>query len=875
MSRLHLNLDNDLIEEISSDFDLRAPNKEALIELIKTLSGGYNSDDMQVLNLATGVGKTYLMAAFIEYLRKQGIKNVLIVTPGKTVQAKTVQNFSMGSPRYIAGSPVPVDVVTPKDYSQWIKRQNSSIQQLPIGRAGELAMLAFVFNIQQLIAPNDTEGATKGSSQDSIRRKPRRFDENAGVLFDYLKELDDLVVIADESHLYSSKAKAFSAALKELNPAVIIGLTASPSKVDNVIYRYPLYRAIQDGYVKKPVLAFRKNGYGADQSSEEQQLRDALSLRTIKQNYYTEYAKIKSLKPLNAVLFVVCSDVEHANQMASLLTSSEYLGSKEAVLQIDSKHEDGIIQKRLEELDSPHSKVLAVVSVNKLKEGWDVKNIAVVVTLRAMASEVLTQQTMGRGLRLPFGKVTGIDHIDQLDIIAHQSFKEILRAENVLEQFGLEAAAGNATSEEIRQQIQQAASRLSGASGYIQYEQYGKGSDGYISFSDQTPSADGMVEIGAVNLAPLDSRTHDDMRSKYRVQDKKSESHASKDSSPIPEINHAIGFRQIQRKSHFADVSYDFPRTVIEAEQPPILLEEIDKNEVQEAAQRVTSSGDILHRKEIVATLSRLKAVDVDSATIDSMPVDEEEVKKSLLSSIMSMQSLIIDKNQQIYAEKYLIPQFISYVSVEKWTVKSLASAAAELQDILRNFTSQNIQKMREIPKFLPLKLPHEGRILKPGEKIYSQESVEDNESYMNRRYYNGWRKSLFEEVSFDAYNTEFRLARILDTSPQIRWWHRLEQSDKAYISYTLKNKYNPDFVVFDENNTHWIIETKNNRGKDDERVQIKRKAAEVVVKRLVSNKDYAGQKWGYLIAYQSDIDRIESWEELKSRVDPITSFIS
>ena len=42
-------------------------------------------------------------------------------------------------------------------------------------------------------------------------------------------------------------------------------------------------------------------------------------------------------------------------------------------------------------------------SVNKFKEGWDVKNIAVVVTLRAMASEVLTQQTMGRGLRPPFG----------------------------------------------------------------------------------------------------------------------------------------------------------------------------------------------------------------------------------------------------------------------------------------------------------------------------------------------------------------------------------------------------------------------------------------------------------------------------------------
>ena len=48
------------------------------------------------------------------------------------------------------------------------------------------------------------------------------------------------------------------------------------------------------------------------------------------------------------------------------------------------------------------------MSVNKLKEGWDVKNIAVVVTLRAMSSEVLTQQTMGRGLRLPFGRYTDV-----------------------------------------------------------------------------------------------------------------------------------------------------------------------------------------------------------------------------------------------------------------------------------------------------------------------------------------------------------------------------------------------------------------------------------------------------------------------------------
>lgn len=390
--RLNISFDSDMLESISAEFDLRAPNKEALRQLVFTLDGDYDPTVMQVLNLATGVGKTYLMAAFVEYLRCQGVNNVVIVTPGKTVQTKTVQNFTPGTPRYITGAAVPPEVVTPQDYSAWIARTNGTAT-FSFGR--EVPMLAFIFNIQQLIAPKEAEGDTHGGTQDAMRRKPRRFDENAGVLFDYLKNLDDLVVIADESHLYRSSAVAFNAALKELDPAAAIGLTASVDKAtDHVIYEYPLYRAIQDKYVKAPVLAFRKTGYGTDEASEEQQLRDALQLRAIKQAYYDSYTASQNRKHVNAVAFVVCSDVEHATQVAELLRTPEYLGRESAVLQVDSKHEDELTQRRLDELDQPESPVLAVVSVNKLKEGWDVKNIAVVVTLRAMASEVLTQQTM-------------------------------------------------------------------------------------------------------------------------------------------------------------------------------------------------------------------------------------------------------------------------------------------------------------------------------------------------------------------------------------------------------------------------------------------------------------------------------------------------
>ena len=103
-NKLNISFDSDMLESISAEFDLRAPNKEALRQLVFTLDGDYDPDVMQVLNLATGVGKTYLMAAFVEYLRRQGVGNVVIVTPGKTVQAKTVQNFTPGTPRYITGA---------------------------------------------------------------------------------------------------------------------------------------------------------------------------------------------------------------------------------------------------------------------------------------------------------------------------------------------------------------------------------------------------------------------------------------------------------------------------------------------------------------------------------------------------------------------------------------------------------------------------------------------------------------------------------------------------------------------------------------------------------------------------------------------------
>lgn len=861
--KLSITFNSGLIDAISADFDLRAPNKEALRKLVFALDGDYDPSVMQVMNLATGVGKTYLMAAFIEYLRCQGVGNVVIVTPGKVVQEKTVQNFTKGSSRYIEGSPVPPEVVTPQDYSAWIARENGG-SVFSVGR--EVPMLAFVFNIQQLIAPTSSEGATHGNGQQEQRRRPRRFDENAGVLFDYLRELDDLVVIADESHLYSTSAAAFHAALEELDPAACIGLTASPDANDHVVYRYPLWQAIQDEYVKQPVLAFRKSGYGADGASEEQQLSDAVQLRQIKQHFYDSWCEHEGVPRLNAVLFVVCSDTDHATQVTSLLRTPRFFGSELSVLQVDSNHDDDTTTSLLEHLDEPASPVLAVVSVNKLKEGWDVKNIAVVVTLRAMASDVLTQQTMGRGLRLPFGSYTHVLQIDQLDIIAHQSFKELLETENILVQFGLEDAADDAraASDQIKAATQNVNTSVATAASTAPVSSVvTSGMQGAPStLVCTTGGAAGQTapsSVGVGTAAPiLFNGIGFTSIGESGIQDDGTQGQ--------------LGYEYVERNPSFADVSYIFPCTTISLSNPVIDLSRIDPKKIDEAASCVTSTGDVLLRKEIVATLGkRLRTVDTESAEVDSLSVSDEDAATALLRLVMNENLLSVTEENKRIAKSFLVKRFMENAPVDHWTVKSLDSATGELRGLVHEFVDDALRSRTEETKIVPLKMPSLDRLTVPlGEHVHEQ--VETQGEFVRHRFYNGWFKSLFEAESFDSYTGEYLLARLLNTSPHIVWWQRLHPQEHTYIYYNPKDRYLPDFVAMDDQYEYWIIEGKDARGRDDETVQTKRRAAESVVVKMLGDEYFAEQKWGYLIAYEDDIKTSDSWDELKAKSQPVSN---
>src|SRR5262249_22825312 len=57
-------------------------------------------------------------------------------------------------------------------------------------------------------------------------------------------------------------------------------------------------------------------------------------------------------------------------------------------------------------------------------------NLYTIVPLRAANARILIEQSIGRGLRLPYGKRAGVTAVDRLNIIAHDKFQEIIDEAN-------------------------------------------------------------------------------------------------------------------------------------------------------------------------------------------------------------------------------------------------------------------------------------------------------------------------------------------------------------------------------------------------------------------------------------------------------------
>ncbi|MFC7540720.1 DEAD/DEAH box helicase [Siccirubricoccus deserti] len=258
--------------------------------------------------------------------------------------------------------------------------------------------------------------------------------------FDHLAALPDLVLLMDEAHRY--RAKAGVRAVAELKPVLGLELTATPKTVGarpvefrNVVYRFGLREAMEHGFVKEPAVATRANFNPrdfTDEQIEKIKLEDGIHAHTQVKVELEMYHRDTGKRLVHPFMLVVAQDTAHAQRLRELIEGDAFFDGyyKGRVIRVDSattgEETEEATQRLLALETDPTTEI--VIHVNKLKEGWDVTNLFTIVPLRASASDILTEQTLGRGLRLPYGERTGVEPIDRLTIIAHDRFEEVIRA---------------------------------------------------------------------------------------------------------------------------------------------------------------------------------------------------------------------------------------------------------------------------------------------------------------------------------------------------------------------------------------------------------------------------------------------------------------
>lgn len=381
--------------------------------------------------LATGVGKTRLMGAFISYLHlAHGINNFFVLAPNLTIYNKLIADFTPNTPKYVFkgiaefASDAPA-IITGDNYESVAGTLFDELLRCKIN----------IFNISKI------NSEVRGGKAPRIKRLSEYIGES---YFDYLAGLPDLVLLMDESHRY--RASAGVRAINELKPVLGLELTATPFietakgsvPFKNVIYDYPLGRAMADGFVKEPAVVTRKDFNPAGMSPEQVEtlkLEDGVRLHESVKVELETYARETDNAIVKPFLLVIARDTTHAGQLLQFIQSDKFFEGryKDKVIQVDSSktgaEEDEMIE-RLLKVEHTEEPTEIVIHVNMLKEGWDVTNLYTIVPLRAANARILIEQSIGRGLRLPYGKRTGVTAVDRLNIVAHDKFQEIINEAN-------------------------------------------------------------------------------------------------------------------------------------------------------------------------------------------------------------------------------------------------------------------------------------------------------------------------------------------------------------------------------------------------------------------------------------------------------------
>ena len=804
------------------------------------------------------------MAACIAYLYlKKGIRHFFILAPNLTLYEKLIRDFGdtsyekyvfKGLSEFVHNTPV---VITGENYNS--AHGLFSAQEIQIN----------IFNIAKFNSEN------RGGAP-----RMRRLAECLGQsYFDYLASLDDLVILMDEAHRYH--ADASKRAINELRPILGLEMTATPTdekgkSFKNIVYEYNLAQALDDGkYVKIPTVARRKNfskGTMSDEELDVLKIEDAINIHERTKVQLELYARNTNQQLVKPFILVVCRNIGHAERTKTLIEEELFDGRYAGkVLQIDSStKKDEEIEKLFVSLENTDNQIEIVIHVNMLKEGWDVKNLYTIVPLRAADAPILVEQSIGRGLRLPYGgKRTGDPDVDKLTVIAHENFEAVIAKaqdpSSVLSKYSyielddeeLSAEPSKVVSVQTIIEVQQKKA-IEAARTVIEKQEAKQKYDAIRAVSEVIPIANTQVK-SITELAKPEVKAFIRNHAITAIKEK------AKQSDPL--FAEQIAAEQIanidkvvdEAISTFIDATIEIPRMTVQ--------KEVFKAEYQwfDLDTRIgfdlPALQDELIRVSIGVGEQSVETIQIQSGRKFDKPINV------IVSALIDYDDIDYDENSELLY--HLAGQALEAISAnleEKDTLAKVvhdfkkAIASSIYDQMKRHFVMQSTGYVK--PKVLPFTgiVPQNVKEIEGYGRTNYQTVIPP--SHLRKFIFTGYLKSYYTEYKFDS-KTEHDFSFVLENDKKVlRWLRPAREQFSIYWSNGSK-RYEPDFIV-ETADVIYMVETKAAANVSTEEVQQKKAAAEEYCLHASEfTAENGGKPWKYVLLPHDSVDRTASFEYL------------
>lgn len=814
--------------------------------------------------LATGVGKTRLMGAFITYLHLvHGIRHFFVLAPNLTIYNKLIADFTPNTPKYVFQgiaefAMTKPEIITGDNYESGIGVRGVDL----LGQADGVHIN--IFNISKL------NSEVRGGRAPRIKRLSEYIGES---YFDYLAKLEDLVLLMDESHRY--RASAGIRALNELNPVLGLELTATPqiesgqrsTPFKNVIYSYPLFKAMEDGYVKEPAVATREN-FNAKNYTDEQlerlKLEDGVRIHETVKTELRVYADNNSLPYVKPFMLVVAENTTHAEKLMAMIKAPEFFEGRyhDRVITVHSaqsgEEKDETVE-RLLSVENPAEQTEIVIHVNMLKEGWDVTNLYTIVPLRAANSRTLVEQSIGRGLRLPYGKRTGVSAVDRLTIVAHDRFDDIIREAN-------DQKSIIRTGIVIGRDIPLVAKKPVAIHSNL---------DMMLGIAPSTIPDDLLEKPAAKPVQPplftepereVARATMEIIKQYERLPSSKRLSEENIQQEIIRQVEERMAPQQAElagiiEKPDVAAVvrkvtdclianTIDIPRIV--------LTPKDNQNYNFRDFNLNTSNLARLNPVDQQILIQHLRTAEREQLQSYGALVKENRPEDYIVSALIDFDDISYDDHGElIYKLAGQMVQYLrSYLTTEDDVLNVLQYYRRELSNIIHAQMQANFQSGHtdyEVTVTRGFERPKMASVSYDADKkaAYFRNNVEER-LMIRGMLFQGFSKCLYPIQKFDS-DTERQFAVLLEDSKEVAKWFKPAREDFK-IFYSGDNTYEPDFVV--ETATHKLIcEPKMERDVTSEEVQQKSKAAVAWCKAASQHeRQHNGKPWQYVLIPHSAI---------------------